>query len=752
MIKNNSKSKTKTGKSSAGVSSSPPDHRHEVRGVLLMALALFVLISLISYHPTDSSGNTYGSGDIQNFGGSMGAHLSDWLFQFLGYGSFLIPFMMFYWGIRKFRPALEDAHSANLLGFILLMVCFCSFLALLQLDRYDSSRGFLTGGVLGHLVSQFFLPFFNTLGTLLLVLTGLSMAIVLVFPASLFEALSKFGIWLVGYSLKPSTPPQEVDILELKPPEAKPKKKEPKKSSLVQKGLKKISESLAGKKKEAEPSYARSTQGYQLPPLSILEAQAPAIHPEMRRDLVHNSRVLEEKLWNFGVEGQITRVSPGPVITRYEFQPASGVKINKIVNLADDLALAMKAVSVRIIAPIPGKDVVGIEVPNAKREVVYLKDILTSQEFRESRSKLTLALGKDTAGSPYVADLAKMPHLLIAGATGSGKSVCLNSIICSLLFSASPQEVRFIMIDPKMLELGVYDDVPHLLTPVVTNPKKAASALNWATLEMERRYRVLAKRGVRNIEQYNQALEGEVQHRNRLLIGRDKERGEEKLPYIVIVIDELADLMITSAAEVEGPITRLAQMARAVGIHLILATQRPSVDVITGVIKANFPARISFRVSSKVDSRTILDSNGAEKLLGDGDMLFLLPGTSRIKRIHGSYISEKEIKKLTTFLKTQGKPQYDNSVLTQKTQSEGEEITDDLYERAVRIVVSTGIASISMLQRKLKVGHSRASRLIDMMEADGIVGPFEGSKPREILMTREQLIARFGEGKSVEEE
>ncbi len=750
MAKNNSKGKTKITKLSV---KSPGDNRHEIQGVFFLALAIFLLISLVSYHSMDSSGNTGSSGDIQNFGGSIGAQLSDWLFQFFGYGAFLIPLMLVYRGILKFKPTPENTGTSNLLGSLLLLICFCSFLSLLNLDHPDSNRGFLMGGVFGQLASQIFIPFFSTLGTLILVLTGLSVAIVLVFPASLLDALIKSGTRLMGYSVTSVEPPppqeQEINILDLKSSEIKPKKKEPKKTSLVKRGIQKLSESLSGKSKEVEPDYVRSNHGYQYPPLSILESQPQSLQPELRRDLVHNSRVLEEKLWNFGVEGQVTRVSPGPVITRYEFQPASGVKINKIVNLADDLALALKAMSVRIVAPIPGKDVVGIEVPNAKREIVYLKDILTSKEFRESKSKLTLALGKDTAGVPYVADLAKMPHLLIAGATGSGKSVCLNAIICSLLFNASPQEIRFILIDPKMLELGVYDDIPHLLTPVVTNPKKAASALNWATLEMERRYRVLAKKGVRNIDQYNQAIdEAEAKGRPPLLFGRDKERGEERLPYLVIVIDELADLMITSAAEVEGPITRLAQMARAVGIHLILATQRPSVDVITGVIKANFPARISFRVSSKVDSRTILDTNGAEKLLGDGDMLFLLPGTSRIKRIHGSYVSEKEIKKLTTFLKTQGTPRYDNSILTQKPQGETEEITDDIYEKAVRLVVTSGIASISMLQRKLKVGHSRASRLIDMMEADGIVGPFEGSKPRAILMTPEQLIARFGEDKS----
>ncbi|PID56807.1 cell division protein FtsK [candidate division KSB3 bacterium] len=483
-----------------------------------------------------------------------------------------------------------------------------------------------------------------------------------------------------------------------------------------------------------------SLHGYELPSPTLLnKAPAEKLRAGLKQNLLNNSKILEEKLLDFGIEGQVVGVLPGPVITRYEFQPAPGVKVSRIVNLSDDLALGMKAVSIRIEAPVPGKDVVGIEVPNETRETVYLRDLVESEHFLKHESRLALAIGKDIGGHPYFADLGKMPHLLIAGATGSGKSVCLNTLICSILFHATPQEVRFIMVDPKMLELGVYDNIPHLLIPVVKDPQKASNALKWATEEMTRRYSVLAQKGVRNIAQYNDALQDFRKHQH----PGDLKPGEEPLPYIVIIVDELADLMMV-ASGVEKPITRLAQMARAVGIHLILATQRPSVDVITGVIKANFPARISFRVSSKVDSRTILDSNGAELLLGDGDMLFLLPGTSRIRRLHGSFLSEKEIKRLTTYLKKLGKPHYDQAVLHYTAKNENSKDDDELtYRRAVQLVVKQGEASVSLLRRSLKIGHSKAARLIDMMEGDGIVGSFKGSRPRDILITADQLDERY---------
>jgi DNA segregation ATPase FtsK/SpoIIIE, S-DNA-T family len=410
-------------------------------------------------------------------------------------------------------------------------------------------------------------------------------------------------------------------------------------------------------------------------------------------------------------------VLPGPVVTMYEFEPASGIKVSRIVNLADDLALGMKALSVRIVAPVPGKSVVGIEVPNPHRQPVYLREIVASPAFQQATSKLVLALGKDILGTPTVTDLAQIPHLLIAGATGSGKSVGLNSMICSMLLTAIPEEVKFIMIDPKMLELSVYDGIPHLIAPVVTHPKKAAAALHWAVEEMERRYRLLAEHGVRGIDGYNQT------------------HPEARLPYLVVVIDELADLMLVARRDVEDALTRLAQMARAAGIHLLVATQRPSVDVLTGIIKANFPARISFQVSSRTDSRTILDAIGAERLLGKGDMLFLPPGTSKLLRIHGAYVSEAEIKRVVDSLRAQQAPRYDGSIFTAKTEANAEpESVDEKYDEAVALVARLGHASASLIQRHLRIGYNRAARLIEVMEREGVVGPADGSRPRDVYV------------------
>jgi S-DNA-T family DNA segregation ATPase FtsK/SpoIIIE len=435
------------------------------------------------------------------------------------------------------------------------------------------------------------------------------------------------------------------------------------------------------------------------------------------RFLKEQARKLEKKLEDFSIRGEVKEIAPGPVITTFEYKPAPGIKISKIVNLENDIALALSALSVRIVAPIPGKNVIGIEVPNKKREIVRIREIIESEIFENFKYGLPLCLGKDIDGNPFVSDLSKMPHLLIAGATGTGKSVCLNSMITSLLYKCSPEEVKLLMIDPKRIELSLYNDIPHLITPVVTDMKKATNALNWAVKEMEQRYDLLAMEKVRNIDQYNAV-------------------SEEKLPYIVIIIDELADLMMVSSRDVETALARLAQMARASGIHLILATQRPSVDVLTGVIKANFPTRISFQVSSKTDSRTILDTNGAEALLGNGDMIFLPPGTSKIKRLHGAYISEKEVTDVIDFLKSQMEPEYIDDV-TEAFETENESYSDEdydpLYDKAVQFVTSTRQASISAVQRHLRIGFNRAARIIEYMEKDSIVGPAQGSKPREVI-------------------
>jgi S-DNA-T family DNA segregation ATPase FtsK/SpoIIIE len=449
------------------------------------------------------------------------------------------------------------------------------------------------------------------------------------------------------------------------------------------------------------------------------------------------ARQLEEKTREFSVEGTVAQIHPGPVVTTFEFKPEAGVKYSKITGLADDLCLAMQAESV-LIDRIPGKSTVGIQIPNPNREAISLRELLESDAYTRSASKLTLALGKTIHGEPYVADLATMPHLLIAGSTGTGKSVGLNSMLTSILYRATPDDVRMIMVDPKRLELGMYEDIPHLLSPVVVDPKKASNALRWAVREMEERYKTLAAAGVRNIEQYNRNIRAALAEG--AAAAADDGELPKPLPFIVVVIDELADLMMVAGNEVEESICRLAQMARAVGIHLILATQRPSVDVITGLIKANLPSRISFRVSSKTDSRTILDSNGAEQLLGRGDMLFLPPASSRCIRLHGPYISEQESARLASFLRKQGKPTFDDSITASEDDKSGpggiEYEKDELYDEAARIVVSTGQVSISYLQRKMRIGFSRAARLVDMMEAEGLVSPGAGGKPREVLVDR----------------
>jgi S-DNA-T family DNA segregation ATPase FtsK/SpoIIIE len=476
---------------------------------------------------------------------------------------------------------------------------------------------------------------------------------------------------------------------------------------------------------------------FKLPPPELLDPKVET-NIEIDREAVYEkARLIEEKLKDFGVSGKVTEIRPGPVITMFEYKPAPGIKINRIASLENDLAMGLSALSIRIIAPIPGKDVIGIEVPNTKREIVVIRELLEDPEFAKRKSMLTLALGKDISGLPFYMDLRKAPHLMIAGTTGSGKSVLLNAIITSMLYKASPYELKFIMIDPKMLELSVYEDIPHLLHPVVTDPKKAAAALKWAVEEMEKRYRILSDEGVRDIETHNRHVEKM----------QTEDKWEKLLPYIVIVLDELADLMMIAPSEIKESITRLSQKARAAGIHLIVATQRPSADIVAGLIKANFPARISFLVSSKIDSRIILDTGGAERLLGKGDMLFLEPGTSKLLRLQGALISDEEREGITEFLKSQGSPVY-NEQITYIEEKDGsssdlDDDKDELYYEALRTIAETGQASISMLQRKLKIGYNRAARIVEIMEKEGVVGPQEvAGKPREVFVDLSQINER----------
>ncbi|WP_279287029.1 FtsK/SpoIIIE family DNA translocase [Heliobacterium chlorum] len=495
------------------------------------------------------------------------------------------------------------------------------------------------------------------------------------------------------------------------------------------------SENQVGNGAPHDPSYM--VEEYMLPPLSLLNRSLRVKSTRLNQDITENVRILEETLENFNVRVKVTQVSRGPAITRYEVSPAPGVKVSKITNLADDIALSLAAGAVRIEAPIPGKAAIGIEVPNKEVTPVTFREVLECPEFQQSASKLTIALGKDIAGTPIISDLSRMPHMLIAGATGAGKSVCMNTLISSILFKGKPNEVKFLMIDPKMVELTQYNGIPHMIAPVVTDAKKAATALKWIVSEMENRYELFAASGVKDITRYNQLKAQEC-----------PDEPQPALPYVVVLIDELADLMMVAAVDVEDAICRLAQMARAAGIHLVVATQRPSVDVITGIIKANIPSRIAFAVSSQIDSRTILDQAGAEKLLGRGDMLFSPVGANKPIRMQGCYVSDKEVENIVEFLKNQGLPEYQEGVIQAQEQTEThEEEEDELFVDAVRILLDSGQASISMLQRRLRVGYARAARLIDIMEQRGIVGGYEGSKPRELLISRAAFEAKYGSAK-----
>lgn len=671
-----------------------PELKKEMVGIGLLALFLFLLVSLISYHPFDPSLNTLSAGAARNWCGKVGSYISDILIQMFGFMSYMVPGVSLLFGIFFVRKK-EPPHMLILSAGLALL--FLSLSAILQISLGQIHlRGVVIpfSGLLGSLFEKMFLKFFNYFGSYLILIFLLLISAFLIVQAPLLSLVEARMA-----RRRPVEERKEIKVTEQPPREEKKVEKKP-----VQEAF----------------EFFNEVGPYKVPPLTLLDAMEKREVRIDRESIQANASILEKKLRDYGIDGKVVEVRPGPVITLYEFQPAPGIKVSRISNLADDLSMALSAVSIRIIAPIPGKDVVGIEIPNKIRQKVLFREIVESEAFGSSTSFLSLALGKTIAGEPFVADLTKMPHLLVAGSTGSGKSVSLNSMICSMLFKATPINVRFLMIDLKMLELSFYDGIPHLLLPVVTNPKNAKTSLRWLIDEMERRYRMMADKGVRSIDKYNQK------------IAREK---MEAIPYIVVVIDELADLMMVSTKEVEEYIARLAQMARASGIHLILATQRPSVDVLTGIIKANFPARISFQVSSKVDSRTILDTNGGESLLGDGDMLFLSPGYGKLQRLHGPYVSDGEIKRIVEFLKKQGTPVYHQEILEEREgeDSDEEAMDDEKYREAVEFVMERGEASISMIQRRFRIGYNRAARIVERMEAEGIVGPSDGVKPREVL-------------------
>lgn len=760
--------------------------QYDIFGVLLIILSIYFYVCLFSKNS-----------------GFIGNGMKSVLLGILGLGAYVFPIMITILGIALvyMKSSLKMNHKYY--AFILFTVAMLIGLYLATVDKlnpvgtptptwtdhviYSYSIGsqdkVFGGGALGAAIGYIFVMLFGKPGSIVIT-TGLFIISVLIFTETSFRIVLDFlkSVFIKLYEMvislfkpqKPTKKEKQVKNLEAESfidselivdeqekindmdkkirildftknfdanfkVEAAEAQREKQKSVHItefEQGKLRAPKEKLEKRAEAEASIPtivpelKHFTGYELPPTNLLNINQDGKTINTKKEVMNNVKVLEETLANFGVSANVSQVSVGPTITRYELSLSPGVKVSKIVGLADDISLSLASAGIRIEAPIPGKSAVGIEVPNKDITMVYLREVLESEEFKNNKSKLAFAIGKDVAGANIVADLAKMPHLLIAGATGSGKSVCINTLIASILYKATPDEVKLLMIDPKVVELSIYKNIPHLLIPVVTDPKKAAGALNWAVVEMTERYKKFAANNVRDITGYN---------------AMDKE-GVEKLPQIVVIIDELADLMMVSPGDVEDSICRLAQMARAAGIHLVVATQRPSVDVITGLIKANIPSRISFAVSSQVDSRTILDMGGAEKLLGKGDMLFYPVGESKPLRVQGAFVAEKEIEKLVTHIKEQVPPSYNDEIMKnlEASDDEGEEgdyggEADELLPSAIEMVVESGQASIMMLQRRLRIGYSRAARLIDQMEERGVVGGYEGSKPRKVLMTKEEL-------------
>jgi DNA segregation ATPase FtsK/SpoIIIE, S-DNA-T family len=843
---------------------------NEVFAVVLVAVAVLLLLSLVTFNPNDPNWNLAGTQRVpSNLIGVVGAHVSDLFLQLFGLASLAIPILLCLIAVRVFFSNRAQLPLRKVLGAFFLLIALSGFLALFPKIPIDLLTRHDNGGLIGHVVEAELAGLLNTIGAAIVLGVAAVLTLMLTMEVSLASAgkwawskiasriqtssgeptaLSRLGArWLhwveqrrlladerqaeraaqrerdaeekeqrrqeelerrerarevlavehrrraeedqgrldepavletAGLASEPQSVPDQMIRPDIQPAvvsargagaaavrayKAKVEQErsgqppditiDPDVAEMVSTAS--IVRTMPLEKDEADavsakPAARRKTQAeslygsrYELPALDLLEAPM-GYREQAEEELRERATILAEKCKEFSVVGHIHRINPGPVVTTFEFKPDPGVKYNRVVGLAEDLCLALKAESIRI-DRIPGKSTVGIEVPNAHRETIYLRDVIESSKFQQAASKLTIALGKTINGEEYVADLTKMPHLLIAGATGAGKSVTLNTIICSILYKASPEEVKFIMVDPKRLELGLYEGIPHLLTPIVTDPKRAANALRWAVNEMESRYKVLAGLGVRNIEQYNRQVR-ELLHPT---LWQEDPNALKPLPFIVIAIDELADLMMVARGDVETSIARLAQMARAVGIHLVLATQRPSVDVITGIIKANFPSRIAFRVSSKVDSRTIIDSNGAEALLGQGDMLFLPPASARLIRVHGSLVNEAEVKRITDHSRKQAQPDYNEQVTMSEQEAEdtdgfaGER--DELYDEALAIVTDMSRASTSVLQRRLSIGYGRAAKILDTMEREGFIGPAEGAKPRKVLSAAYEFRERVGQ-------
>ena len=755
----------------------------ELQGMALATFGVFILLAFLTFNTADVSWNSYSNeGGIHNLGGRLGAQVADLFFSCFGLASYLVPLALLYMSYTLLRFKEIRLRSYKLLASLGLIFSLSALFSFFRDTTILFGQEVATGGAIGKMTTTFLRSVIGSTGAMLLLLPLLAASIMVL---SKFSFILFAGWWLetlkhkwTAWQERRAHNRQELQRVKAKQeglpaaasssgPVIKPAAAPPARPNLFQREKEKKKEAAKTAPVQEAFAFLKADGEFHTPPFNLLD-QPPANEQTVDREtLTMNGRLLEKKLKDYGIDGEVVEICPGPVITMYEYSPAPGIKISRIAGLADDLTMALQAMSIRIVAPIPGKGVVGIEVPNRDREMVFLREIFNCEAFHHNKMKLPLALGKDIAGQPVIADLARAPHLLVAGATGMGKSVSINTMILSLLYTSTPKDVRMIMVDPKMLEFSMYEGIPHLLLPVVTEPKKASLALKWAVNEMERRYQLLSDKGVRSIESYNKKIAGELEQEE-LNSASDAEIIEEleeivedgnvvidpipfavddedalehsHLPYIVVIVDELADLMMVAGRDVEEHIARLAQKARASGIHLILATQRPSVDVITGLIKANLPTRIAFKVSSKVDSRTILDGNGAEALLGNGDMLYMPPGTSLIQRLHGSFVSDAEVQRVVDFLKKQGKPIYEKSILEMKDSDEkggsgDEEEQDERWEDALRLVADNKQASISMIQRKLRIGYNRAARIVEMMESEGMIAASDGtSKPREIYM------------------
>ena len=753
-----------------------PLTHHVTRGVregaliVLSAIAVYLLVSLLTYHNADPGWSHSGPrGPVSNVGGVAGAWFADVFLYLLGFLAYLFPVMVGYSGWLVFRGHTSDGdidyHTLAIrwLGFLLTVGAGCGLASL----HFELGAGILplsAGGILGDTIGSGLTKPFSAVGASLFLLALFLAGVTLFTGLSWLALMDHVGRWTLRFMTWARARLDDLrDFIEQRrlrqQREAvvtvEKRKIESRPPPRIEPVIKKV-EVSERVEKERQVRLFEAPSDSELPPLALLDPARPHEGGYSETALEAMSRLVEMKLADFGVEVEVVAVSPGPVITRFELQPGSGVKVSQISNLAKDLARALSAISVRVVEVIPGKSVVGLEIPNEQREIVSLSEIITSKDYEAASSPLSLALGKDIGGFPVVVDLARMPHLLVAGTTGSGKSVAVNAMILSLLYKSLPSDVRLIMIDPKMLELSIYEGIPHLLTPVVTDMKEASNALRWCVAEMERRYKLMAALGVRNIASYNRKVK-EAEEKGEPIpdpLYKPEEQLDpdapppvlKHLPFIVVIIDELADMMMVVGKKVEELIARLAQKARASGIHLILATQRPSVDVITGLIKANIPTRIAFQVSSKIDSRTILDQMGAEALLGHGDMLYLAPGTGLPNRVHGAFVSDAEVHRVVDHLKGSSEPDYLEEILQDNTPGGelpgetgygggdgGDSESDPLYDQAVQIVTESRRASISGVQRRLKIGYNRAARMIETMEMVGIVGPLQSNGSREVL-------------------